>query len=146
MVVGDCWDSFFWGSLKSTNDGVVLTRPDGRSDELRWGEVAFMAHDGFPVRRVMGMSETEAARIAEGTSTEQIRQCMMDWQRVKEPSHYVFRGDPFVYGPFSVEAIHNRGNSGPEFWDEYDEEVLVLHSRDGAVMHSYDTDDLFFAR
>lgn len=139
VVVGDCWDTFFWGKLTSTNDGIVLTRPDGQTNNLLWGEVSFMAHDGFPVKRVMGMSATEAARISEGTSTEQIRQCMMEWEKLKESSHYVFRGDPFVIGPFSVEAIHNRGNSGSEFWDESDEEVLVLHSRGGAVMHSYDT-------
>ena len=147
VVVVDDFDDFYWGRLKSTDGGVCLTRPDGQSDELRWGDIAFMAHDGFPVKRIMGMSETEAARIAEATPTEKIRQCMKDWSAIKDPApRYIFSGDPFVHGPFQVVGIHNAGNSGPAFWDNPEEEVLVLRARDGAVLHSYDMDSMFAAR
>lgn len=154
VVLEDDDGMFWWGVLTTDKYGIRLTRPDGKDHYTYWEDVTFMAHDGFPVRKIMQMSQEEAEKRAGDLDTDIIRAALnnevfdRDWDRGTRPRpaspRYIFGGGcPFVFGPCSIEAIHNLGNNGPRFWGEDNEEVLVLRTDDGAICHSYDMSHLF---
>lgn len=60
VVVEDSEGRFFKGKLKAHDLYVRLTRSGGNSVDLDWDDIEFMAHDGFPVRKLMGMNRHEA--------------------------------------------------------------------------------------
>jgi len=162
VVVERSDGKFFWGKLTAEATRVVVVQPSGLRRIVRWDEVEFIAHDGFPVGRLMRMTPEEAARRAEQTPREIIEDALLNRGMV---AHTEFDGSPeygyildehgkalpvsfgggcpFVAGPCEIVAVHNRGNIGPAFWREDDGEVVVAEAADGALMHSYDTDHLF---
>ena len=137
-----------WGTLKTTNDGITLTRNGGVSVDIAWDSIVFMCHDGFPFKEIIGMTVEEADLRAEQTSTEIIRDKLQgliaDSKVRKTPQRRIIGGGcPFVYGPFEVINLVNPGNNGKQFWGEDNEETLILRSNDGAVAHSFDMSHLF---
>ena len=72
VVVEDDNGDFHWGKLETGDESIKLKRP-GRAVELFWDEILFIAHDGFPVKRIRGMSEETATILAEQTDTDAIR-------------------------------------------------------------------------
>lgn len=66
-------------------------------------------------------------------------------KRKPRPIHNVGFGCPFVAEDVYIEGIIEPGkNYG--YWGEDDEETLVLTSKDGATMFSYDMDHIFWPR
>lgn len=52
VVVIDEDDSFHWGYLFSSDvGGIHLTRPK-RSEFIKWEDIVFISHDGFPVKKL----------------------------------------------------------------------------------------------
>lgn len=164
VVVETSNGKFHWGTLTAENARVVLVRPSGLRHVLRWEDVEFMAHDGFPVSKIMGMSPEEAERRATQTSREVIEDALLNrgmkahtefdgyceegyvWDEEKDrPARvrYIGGGCPFVAGPCELIEVHFRGNVGPDFWEEDNPETLVFRAGDGAKMMSFDTDHLF---
>lgn len=154
VVLEDYDGNFQYGKLAhATDDGILLVRPNGRSLFVHWEDIVFMAHDGFPVAEIMGMSYHEAVERAGQTPTKVIREKLKSLVSPrkppppKEPRHpYPLSfggGCPFVFGPCYVEDLLHPGNNGPRFWGEDTEETLVLRAVDGAVCHSYDMSHLF---
>lgn len=48
-------DRVYWGRLGAvTEDEFVLSRPGGVVTSLKWWDIRWMSHDGFPVRRLLG--------------------------------------------------------------------------------------------
>lgn len=137
VIAEDEFGQFHWGKLLTTEDGITLTRPGGISTVLPWDELEFICHDGFPVKRIMGMSQDEAGKRARRTPTSIIREALD-----RPLTKYVGGGCPWVAECQLVET-HNLGNVGPRFYGEDDEEVMVFAGAGGGVMHSYDTEHLF---
>lgn len=144
VVVENSWGEFLYGKLKATEDGCEISR-GGITQELNWDVIELIAHDGFPVKRLMGMTQGEADHRGMATDSEMIIEALEN----KIPENYRATGMTFGGGcPFVVEGarltgIHNRGNRGEIFYGSDLEEVLVFEAKDGATMHSYDTDHLF---
>ncbi len=149
---------FVWGVLKTKNDGIMLGRPKGRrASEFLWEEIVFMAHDGFPDRGIIGMTKEEAEDRAFMTDTELIRSFLVGASspkhKIPPPSTSTYvpseRKRSFGLGcPFAVEGVYirsvlNIGNNGPQYWGWDNEETLILESRDGAIMHSFDMSHIF---
>ncbi len=144
VVVEDEDGDFHWGKLKSTNEGIQLTRPFQRYSVISWEEILFMAHDGFPVQKLLGMTIREAEQRAKDTPTKIIREFLVMAQRAN-PTYREFGGGcPFWFGPFTVEGIYNLGNNGPEWWGYDGEETTVLLAKDDAVCHAFDLSHYFF--
>ncbi len=134
---------FHYGKLRAELDRVVLTRLSGVRRVVDWDDIEFMAHDGFPVGKLMGMTPEEAEERASVSADDIVRELMhADPGSIDEPER-VGGGCPFVAGPMELRQVFNRGNNGPGFWYRDDCEVLEFVAADGAVMHSYDTDHLF---
>lgn len=142
VVVEDCHGRFYWGKLSTTNEGVTLASPGGKSKMIFWDELEFICHDGFPVNRIMGMTAKEAAKRAARTPLSIIREALEGPLTKVRRFRFVGGGCPWIAECRLVET-HNRGNIGPKFYYEDDEEVMVFASPDGAIMHSYDTEHLF---
>jgi hypothetical protein len=151
VVAEDDVGRFFYGKLQAEEEGITLVRPS-KSTFLEWDEIEFIAHDGFPVQPIMGMSAEEAELRASMEPTDIVRAMLEQSidrpreRKVKTKAVHFGGGCPWFAGPVRLLAIHNRRNSGPKFWCwPYDSlgEVMVFGSGDGAVMHSYDSEHLF---
>ncbi|MCK5604805.1 hypothetical protein KAR91_23145 [Candidatus Pacearchaeota archaeon] len=61
VVAIDDEDRFFWGKLQSYDEcGFTLSKGKGiASVKLDWEETQFMAHDGFPVQKLLGADGSE---------------------------------------------------------------------------------------
>lgn len=155
VVVEDEEGRFFYGTLKAMEEGILLTRTGTKAKFLEWDLVAFIAHDGFPVQPIMGMTSDEAIRRAKMEPTDIVREVLESYiekpevERVVEERTTIRRvggGCPWEAEPIRLLEIHNRGNASPMYWRwPYDSlgEVMVFGSDDGAVMHSYDSEHLF---
>lgn len=127
---------FYCGKLVASNEHITLTRPGGWSKQIAWQDIELVAHDGFPVRGLRGMTPEEAALRAQQTDSTVIRAA---FDKVRTP---VIRGGgcPFVAGPmfhgriFNINSPHQYGNRV---------ETMEFVAPDGAVMHSYDTEHMF---
>ena len=171
IVLEDDYGKFYYGYLsKAVEDGILVTRYDGKSRFFEWHQITFMAHDGFPVSEIMGMSYEEAAQRCEEIPTNIIREKLdnltnkpKSQQQTYNPpkQHTTFVPDfsgmrggprrratigggcPFVFEDIFVEDLLFKGNNGPQFWGEDNEETLILRSPNGACMHSFDMSHLF---
>jgi hypothetical protein len=123
---------FHWGRLRAENDVLVLTRPNGESEEVDWDEVEFVSHDGFPVSAIAGLSVLQAENAAQLTNRDLIVAAL-------EGRTHFGGGCPWWAGPAELVAVHNRGSRSLK----EDCETLVFRAADGALMHSYDTGHLF---
>lgn len=141
VIVEDDTGDFWWGTLLAKEEALVLTRPNGKSVEIEWDDVVLIAHDGFPIKELRGMSAQAAAVLAEKTNAEIIeRLCNPP---PKRRGMWLGGGCPFVAGPMVLSAIHNQGNRGSRYWYSDAAEVLEFVSKEGAILHNYDTDHLF---
>lgn len=89
-------DGVHWGRLGAvTEDEFVLSRPGGVAASLKWWDIRWMSHDGFPVRRLLG---------ADGSPSLEREPSVADAIRV---AHAATFG---VDGPFrgDLEAAHGR--------------------------------------
>jgi len=168
VVVEDDQGKFIWGTLSTRNDGITITRINGKPDrQLQWKEITFMAHDGFPASKIVGMSDaamlkfcwdlpTSAFRNALDALAKEHKERQKPPDEEKKPSETKpvkkaepYRrvrfgcGCPFIFEDVVVKDLFFKGNNGPAYWGEWDEETLVLESKDGAILHSFDMSHLF---
>ena len=161
VIVTDV-DEFFWGRLgKVTGDGLMLDNPEvfgGKFISKRvflWDEIRFMAHDGFPVRRLMGADGSKSIeRINTGETYNQIRQLLktpspsVDYELighgdVGSPLGTAVFGDPFIIEGVSMKLL-NPGNAGGEYWEDHPyEEVIVCKAKDGAMGLLYELSTIY---
>ncbi len=169
VVMEDDQGDFHFGRLKNFDWGIQLFRIGGKKMvEFKWKEIVFIAQSGFPVQGIMGMSYDEAVFLCDSTPTEIIREKLIELAATPKPKpepevihhhheteviksrpyrspHLIIGGGcPFVFEDVFVKNLINAGNNGPQHWGSWTEEELVLQSRDGAIMHSYDLSHLFF--
>jgi len=163
VVAIDGDDQFHWGKLESIIEtGCTLSHRPGRvRKELKWDEIRFMAHDGFPVRKVLGASGSASIEKIDTTNTQKaIHQLLKSEFPHKTPTHGRF-GDPFDFEAADTK-IYNPGNSGPNYWARFwneltgyfsnqhrelayaNEECLVLTSKDGAKAQLWDIPTIYF--
>ena len=155
-------DEFFWGGLgKVTGEGLMLEAQGlfgGKLINKRvflWDEIRFMAHDGFPVRRLMGADGSKSIeRIGTGKTHNLILALLRtpsppveyggvdDWID-ESPSGTAVFGDPFIIEDVSMKLL-NPGNTGSEYWEDHPyEEVIVCKSKDGAAGLLYDLSTIY---
>lgn len=123
----DCFD---WGRIGCSDDhGVTLTRAGMRSRFYSWDAVGFMAHDGFPIKQIMGSNPLP---LTEGCSVlETVRD---SFDRGSWSTHVVW-GDPWLIGPVQTRLL-NRGRTHPNDW--MFEEVVICEAADGLRGLLYD--------
>ncbi len=153
-------DEFLWGRLHSIKaDGCVVRRYTGARGYydkwnyedyfVPWDEIRFMAHDGFPVRKLMGADGSKSIEQLDTTDIQKaIRQSL--WtpthnnletikreEKVAEDEEY-WKTHPYPYSgdddgeaphsavfgdPFFIEGVSmellNKGNGGHEGWDDH---------------------------
>lgn len=167
VVVEDDDGEFIWGTLSTRDDGITITRPHGKPNrKLEWKQITFMAHDGFPVSEIVGMSDAAMLKFCWELPTSAFRNALdalakehaskqktpakkatakKTLEENKKPPYEIVYGGgcPFVIEDVVVKDLFFVGNNGPAYWDEWDEETLVLESKDGAIMHSFDMSHLF---
>ena len=167
VVVEDFDGAFYFGKLKTIEDGIELTRPNGRKTKfIAWEDIVFLADGDFPVSEIKNMTYHEAIVRASYNNTKCIRSFLIkeaednkEKMRPKEPksSRSVFitsyyerptrrtfgGGCPFVFEDVIITDLFNAGNNSWNHWGEDNEELLRLESKDGAVMHSFDLSHLF---
>lgn len=137
VVVEDFRGQFHYGRLRSFDDHIEITRPRC-AVALKWWEVEFVAHDGFPVRKLRSMTFEEAERRASQTPDQLIRDAFDG--KVALRGRRLGGGCPFVIGDASPTRIINRGSLA--VWDN-SVETMEFVAPDGAAMHSYCTSHLF---
>lgn len=54
VVIVTDFDTFEWGTLRTLPLGCWLARRERKDLFFWWDDIRFMAHDGFPVERLMG--------------------------------------------------------------------------------------------
>jgi hypothetical protein len=163
VVVVDVFDQFWWGLLDGITDfGCLLLRPGVEPKSLTWDDVRFMAHDGFPVRRLIGADGSATIEKLDTTDTQRaVRKALaLEYPKQKPyvPARAVF-GDPFDVEAASAKLYHP-GNSGPGYWSRFwngreyhsedhreagyeTEEVLVLTAKDGAKAELWDLTTIY---
>lgn len=136
-------DRWFWGILHGwTQDACILRRPHMRNvtKEIRWENVAFMCHDGFPVSRLKG-ADGSASIDLEMDIRCGLREVFAKLKEIKLKELVI--GDPhLIEGPVSA-VLYNQGNEGWDHYDQDDEEVLSLVSEDGAHAHLWQLDRVY---
>ena len=138
VVVIDEDDKIHWGRLKTTDEGVTLRRPYQADDVIPFERIRLAAHDGFPVRRLMGADgdpSIESWRSAEG----QIRHELSE--EIK-PLTAARIGDPYDIEGVQARLL-NPGNAGDYYWDNDAEEVLQMWAGDGAKGLLWDLSTVF---
>ncbi len=157
VVAIDVDDQFFWGKMVNpTFEGCEL-HANGRTRKLLWDDVRFMAHDGFPVRKILGADGSATIEKLDTTDTQAAVRSALSTEFPERPRHQVRFGDPFdVVEPVHME-LYNPGNSGPSFWRHFwnettrlwhspahviahqqTEEVIVMKANDGARAQLWD--------
>ena len=142
---GDCVvlvtddDVFDWGRLKSSDEGLTLSWPGKQTRFYDWEDIRFMAHDGFPVKKIMG-KEPEVNLRHFKTKIAAIREKFHFGRLIQElwggctSMHF---GDPFEILDVSATLV-NPGNclyfaSEEEYHQNYlYEEVIMCEAKDGA--------------
>lgn len=138
-------DSVYYGKLKTEGDlGCYIKRKNYKNmlqngHLFRWEEIRFMAHDGFPCSQLLGADGKKSIE-KEKSKDSKIRRAFQ--YEFGIGSTIVF-GDPFIIE--SVDSIlYNPGNTGDNYWDELDEEVIKMTSKDGAIGCLWDLSTIFF--
>lgn len=132
-------DTFAWGALHTLSDGVELCRQSRRTKFYPWEQIRFMAHDGFPVRKVTGPPSDHIIEDIDTTEVQQAVRGLLDAAKPKpKPRTGGWRrasgigigfGDPFVIEGVSATLC----NPGRLFTPgEECEETIVMRSPEGA--------------
>ena len=177
VVLGS--DGFLWGTLNRVEAEGCWIRGETRkrgyapvpsSYFIYWDEIRFMAHDGFPVKKLMGADGSKSIEklttsniqesIAEAlwvpnreSSEEKAQKSTTDWYANSNAAsdtesggisgHDLVFGDPFLIENASL-ILLNKGNSGPNFYDALYEEVIVCKSKDGVMGLLYDLRSIYY--
>jgi len=159
VVVIDEDDRFHWGKAAFNEQGFALYRP-GKATAFLWDQVRFMAHDGFPVRKILGADGSTSIELLDTEDTQEaIREVLTEEFSGKRISARL--GDPFDVEDVVAKLFH-AGNSGPNYWNRFynsvlgryfsedhreaaweREEVILLESRDGAKAELWDIPTIY---
>jgi len=124
-------DKMAWGEIKARGNGCWLKRYCYKDKFFDWDEIRFMAHDGFPVRKLMG---ADGSKNIEKLQTEdvqnQIREGLGLEYEEKKLKRIVY-SDPFMIDSCKAKLV-NKGNVWVPGSLNLHEEVLLLKSDDGA--------------
>jgi len=136
-------DYLIWGKLETTKIGCYLKRRNRWGGLVKgklwlWDEIRFMANDGFPCRQLLGADGSRAIE-KECTVENVIRHA---FEEEYDCTATMVLGDPFIIEDVDT-ILYNLGNSG-DYWDELDEEVIKMTSKDGAVGCLWDLSTIFF--
>jgi len=71
-------DEFKWGKIKRATEGSLDLKTGQRPVEvIDWDDIRFMAHDGFPVKKLMGADGSQLIEQLDTTNTQKtIRQAL----------------------------------------------------------------------
>lgn len=71
-------DEFKWGKIKSADsDFLHLRTPVGRIEVIKWDDIRFVAHDGFPVKKLLGADGSQLIEKLDTKNTQKaIRQAL----------------------------------------------------------------------
>lgn len=141
-------DTFAWGALRTLNEGVELYRQACRTKFYPWEIVRFMAHDGFPVRKVTGPPSDDIIEDLDTVGVQRAVRGLLDAAKPKRKPRTggwsrtsgLGFGDPYLIEGVSA-ALYNRGRvSAP---GEAYEETIVMRSPEGARGLLWDVPTIF---
>lgn len=152
VIVVDVFDQFYWGKLIKTTETECVVQRRARTDYLSWDDIRFMAHDGFPVKKIKG--KWENLELLDNSKTMSIIRRSLD--KTPHPSRTRF-GDPFDITEPVTSWLYHPGNSGRKYWNRFwnehlqqylspahrtlgyeTEEVIVMEAKDGACAELWD--------
>jgi len=155
-------DEFYWGrlifpkSLVERDNGFILRDVHGRERAFLWDDVAFMAHDGFPVKQLKGAdgspsvfdeSHRSSLRQMAGIFAEDLRnndfgtvkeileqnehEAQVEEEHQRRMRRRLTIGDPYLIENVTVDPFLVYLRDFPEYgWLE---QCVVLRADDGAV-------------
>lgn len=137
-------DGVYYGILKTEETGCYIRRKNSfkklqNGHLFEWEIIRFMAHDGFPCKQLLG-ADGHPSIEKERSENQKIRAAFQCEYGLETTLVY---GDPYLIENVTA-VLHNSGNTGDKYWDELDEEVLVMTSKDGAVGCLWDLSTIFF--
>jgi hypothetical protein len=141
----------------------MLRKKDGTTTKFLWSDVRFMAHDGFPIRRLAG---ADGSKLAEQIDTTDIQHaireiaeytiCFECKTKIKKEDVVIKRYNKYCSScaktivfndPYMIEGVNitlfNKGNEGIAFTNHPDEECLLLIAKDNAKAILYETSTIF---
>jgi hypothetical protein len=129
-------ESIEFGRIVQYDDEFCSLQSQRGTKIIRWLDVRFMSHDGFPVRKLFGADGSASIEKQDNKRTQRKLRIMPDVLDIE-----VQFGDPFITQAVQATLV-NAGNSGPAWWPgsagEEFEECLILHAEDGAIAHLFD--------
>jgi len=131
-------DKFDYGILIIKENGILLKKSLKKFTEYKWHEIVFMAHDGFPVKKIMTYGRFDIFEYDNGPTVNKVRAFLSDETKElekKKDRPYVTFGDPIEIHNVTTRLI-NPGIG----WDRYGylynntkyEEMMAMESVDGA--------------
>ncbi len=140
VIIIDDLDKFHWGKIQYWDDhSVTLYRTGGSRKRIPWLNVALIANDGFPARKLFGADGSSSAE-KEKSVAETIRGALKQQFHLKVSRRFIIR-DPFEVVCDSAQ-LFNEGNADGH-WCKEDEEFILLR-KDDAVALIYDIPSLLF--
>ncbi len=132
-----------------TEEGVTITCGGLKSDTIKWPNLRFIAHDGFPVREYNGPHRLNTEQELQDLRTKlsRMESKLSGRSEIDEiPRSYsrkysVGFGDPFELDCSVCSAY--LGNSGLIYADSFEAEVLLCSSFDGAFGMLWDFESIF---
>ena len=159
-------DEFIWGKLTIGYNGCELKSLNKKKKFYSWDIVRFIAHDGFPVKKLKGADgsasielldtskKVEYIRAIHGNSLKLKRKKVLEkleLSKLKPKSdepwvdfrNYITFGDPFLIEGIKETVLINIGNSCWSFSDTKYEETLILKANNGTGGLLYDLPTIY---
>ena len=121
------------GKLTAIKQGALIQPPGAKVSTLYyWDRIQFISHDGFPVRKLLGVDTTNTELA--------IREALLDGplKKVQAVIH-----DPWFFEDCSFQLV----NAGRREWIHTQRgigETLLLQSKDGAQAQLYDLAGIYW--
>ena len=171
MVLED--GRFDWGKLSHDDEGVSLAKGSGiASMSHDWKDVRFIAHDGFPVKKVMcpptdtlleKLDTTDVQELIRQSLTyvlcntckkaipdpfpyvncEKCREKLTKQRKGREESYAHFGRSAGFGHPFLIENVSAILINKGSNDPNYFFETIVMQSKDGAIAHLWDLESIF---
>jgi hypothetical protein len=164
----DDFDNLYFGRLvylegEERNIKFMLKKNDGTATKFLWSEVRFMAHDGFPIRKLTGADGSKLSEQIDTTNIQKAIREVVDFTicakckiKINEDDVVIKRSNEYcptcaktiVFNdPYMIEGVNitifNRDNEGEAFTNHPDEECLLLNARDNAKAILYEVPTIF---
>ncbi len=131
-------DEVFAGKGTFLELGISLASTHRKPKFFYWEDVAFISHDGFPVKKLLGADGSDSI---EGLDTKDLERDIIESLSESDCKKYdIVKGDPFLIENCKASLVRC---FYPKFPNLGTEDCIQLISNDGAVGLLYDFPTIF---